>query len=70
MDLSFFIKPILLGLAQGYFCFGYCLPLIFPYFLSIDNLKRSLKLVFYFLFGRLIGYLLFGLIFSLLGKAL
>lgn len=70
MDLSFFIRPILLGLANGYFCFGYCLPVIFPYFLSIDNLKRSLKFIFYFLFGRLIGYLLFGLIFSLLGKTL
>ncbi len=68
MDFGFFIKPILLGLANGYFCFGYCLPAIFPYFLSIENLKRSLKLIFYFLFGRLIGYLLFGLLFSLLGR--
>lgn len=70
MDLSFFIKPILLGLANGYFCFGYCFPAVFPYFLSVENLKRGLKLIFYFLLGRLIGYLLFGLLFSLLGKSL
>ncbi|MEO0087249.1 MAG: sulfite exporter TauE/SafE family protein [candidate division WOR-3 bacterium] len=68
MDLGFFIKPILLGLANGYFCVSYCLPVVFPYLLSIDRLKTSLKLIFYFLFGRLIGYLLFGLLFSLLGK--
>ncbi|MEO0130275.1 MAG: sulfite exporter TauE/SafE family protein [candidate division WOR-3 bacterium] len=70
MDLGFFIKPILLGLANGYFCFGYCFPVVFPYFLSIENLKKSIKLIFYFLLGRLIGYLLFGLLFSLLGKSL
>uniref|UniRef100_A0A7V6CMX4 Urease accessory protein UreH-like transmembrane domain-containing protein n=1 Tax=candidate division WOR-3 bacterium TaxID=2052148 RepID=A0A7V6CMX4_UNCW3 len=67
---SLLFKAVLLGLATGYFCFGYCLPTILPYFLSTDNLKKGIKHIFFFLFGRLFGYLAFGLLFALLGKSL
>uniref|UniRef100_A0A7V3ZUM8 Urease accessory protein UreH-like transmembrane domain-containing protein n=1 Tax=candidate division WOR-3 bacterium TaxID=2052148 RepID=A0A7V3ZUM8_UNCW3 len=63
-------KALLLGLATGYFCLGYCLPTILPYFLSTDNFKKNLKNLLFFLFGRLFGYLSFGFFFALLGKSL
>jgi len=67
---SLLFKALLLGLANGYFCLGYCLPAILPYFLSTANFEKNLKNIFLFLSGRLFGYLSFGLLFALLGKSL
>lgn len=64
------LKAFILGLSTGGFCMGYCAPVLIGLLFSrqeqqwIGNLK-SLGL---FLAGRLIAYLLFGVISFLLGE--
>lgn len=56
------------GLSVGVFCIGLCLPVFLPILLSQPRTtKNSFLIVFEFSLGRLLGYLLFGLIFGWLG---
>ena len=65
-------KALLLGLSTGMFCAGFCVPLVGPLLLSDENrsVRRSASRVGLFLAGRLVAYLLFGLVFGALGGAL
>jgi sulfite exporter TauE/SafE len=65
-------KALLLGLSTGLFCAGFCVPLVGPLLLSNENrsVRRSASRVLLFLAGRLVAYLLFGLVFGALGGAL
>jgi sulfite exporter TauE/SafE len=64
-------KALALGLSTGLLCAGFCLPLLGPVVLSqAGGVRRSLGRVALFLAGRLVAYLLFGIIFGLAGGAL
>lgn len=65
-------RALLLGLSTGMFCAGFCVPLVGPLLLSDENrsVRRSASRVGLFLAGRLVAYLLFGLVFGALGGAL
>lgn len=65
-------KALLLGFSTGLFCAGFCVPLVAPLLLSDENrsIRRSASRVSLFLAGRLVAYLLFGLVFGALGGAL
>jgi sulfite exporter TauE/SafE len=65
-------RALLLGLSTGLFCAGFCVPLVGPLLLADENrsIKRSASRVGLFLAGRLVAYLLFGLVFGGLGGAL
>lgn len=59
------------GLSVGVYCLGLCLPIFLPILLSEKRtLKKSFLVVFEFSLGRLLGYLLFGLIFGWLGQTI
>ncbi len=65
-------KALLLGLSTGLFCAGFCVPLVAPLLLSDGRggLRRSAARGGLFLAGRLVAYLLFGLVFGSLGGVL
>jgi sulfite exporter TauE/SafE len=65
-------RALLLGFSTGVFCAGFCVPLVGPLLLSDENrsVRRSASRVLLFLAGRLVAYLLFGLVFGALGGAL
>jgi sulfite exporter TauE/SafE len=65
-------KALLLGLSTGLFCAGFCVPLVGPLLLSDESrsVRRSASRVLLFLAGRLVAYLLFGLVFGALGGVL
>ncbi len=53
----------LLGLANGTSCLALCAPVLIPFLLSEgDNVRQNLVTLAKFLGGRLLGYLLFGLL--------
>ncbi len=57
------------GLSVGVYCIGTCLPLFVPILLSNKRTpKSSFLLVLEFSLGRLVGYLIFGLIIGYLGE--
>lgn len=57
------MKGFLLGLANGTSCLTLCAPVLVPYLLNEgDNVRRSLVTLGKFLTGRLLGYLVFGLL--------
>ena len=65
-------RALLLGLSTGLFCAGFCVPLVGPLLLADENrsVRRSASRVLLFLAGRLVAYLLFGLVFGALGGIL
>lgn len=64
-------RALALGLSTGLFCAGFCLPLLGPVMLSGQGTAwQSARRVLLFLAGRLVAYLLFGLVFGLMGGAL
>jgi len=65
-------KALLLGLSTGLFCAGFCVPLVGPLLLSDENrsVRRSASRIGLFLAGRLVAYMLFGLVFGALGGAI
>ena len=66
---DYLIQPFLLGISVGIFCFTYCVPFIAPYLVSEKRkLKNNFKILLEFIFGRLVGYLLFGAVFGYLGE--
>jgi sulfite exporter TauE/SafE len=62
----------LLGLSTGAYCLGLCAPALLPYLVSCGttNLRALGRLVAEFLAGRLVAYLLLGLLAVLLGTEL
>ena len=70
MDAEVVVKGLALGLSTGVFCTGFCYPILAPMMFSRDEHKfsRISASVGLFLLGRLIAYLLFGLVFGLLGE--
>jgi sulfite exporter TauE/SafE len=65
-------KALLLGLSTGLFCVGFCVPLVGPLLLSNEErgVRGSAGRVGLFLAGRLIAYILFGIVFGALGGGL
>lgn len=63
------IKPFLLGLSSGLFCFTYCLPFVAPYMVFEERTqKENIKVVLKFILGRLFGYIVFGGLIGYLGE--
>lgn len=64
------LKALTLGFSTGIFCMAYCYPILGPIMLS--NKDRDIRIsaisLGLFLSGRLIAYILFGLLLGLLGK--
>jgi len=63
------IKALTLGFSTGFFCLGYCIPIVGPFMLSKKDstLKGSASALGLFIAGRLIAYIIFGLFVGLLG---
>jgi sulfite exporter TauE/SafE len=65
------VSGFLLGLATGPSCLAFCAPVLVPYLLAEGHgPRRSASLLGFFLLGRLLGYLLFGLAAGLVGSLL
>lgn len=65
------ISGFLTGLSVGVYCLGLCLPIFVPILLAEKReTKESFWLVLQFSLGRLLGYILFGLIAGFLGLAI
>ena len=61
-------QGLLLGLSTGVFCLVTCAPVYVPFVLSEDRkLRRNMLAIGELAMGRLIAYLLFGLIVGILG---
>jgi hypothetical protein len=57
------MQGFFLGLANGTTCLAFCAPVLIPFLLSEGNdIPQNLVTLFMFLGGRLVGYLLFGLL--------
>jgi sulfite exporter TauE/SafE len=69
--LPLLARAAVLGLSTGLFCVGFCVPLLGPVMLGRDHTKLAdtLRALGLFLGGRLVAYLLFGLVFGLVGAA-
>lgn len=66
-----FASGYLAGLSVGVYCLGLCLPVFLPILLSKKkDTKKSFLVVLEFSAGRLLGYLLFGLLFGWLGQTI
>ncbi|KPJ55366.1 hypothetical protein AMJ47_00645 [Parcubacteria bacterium DG_72] len=68
--LEFIISPFLLGLSVGIYCFSYCIPFAASFIVSEQRQKKeNLYIVLKFIFGRFLGYLVFGAVFGYLGQS-
>lgn len=65
-------RALVLGLSTGLFCVGFCVPLLGPIMLARETrtVRQSAASIGLFLAGRLVAYLLFGLVFGSLGGVL
>lgn len=71
MSPAFFIQPVLAGLSVGGFCLSYCFPFLASFMAAQQRqAQTNWLLILYFMLGRLLGYILFGLTFSYLGEKL
>lgn len=70
--LALLTKAAVLGLSTGLFCVGFCVPLVGPVLLGRERtgMRDSLRALGLFLGGRLVAYLLFGIVFGLLGAVI
>lgn len=67
--LAKIVSGYLAGLSVGVYCLGLCLPVFLPILLSQKRTaKKNIFLVLEFSLGRLLGYLVFGLIFGWFGQ--
>ncbi|MCK5708858.1 MAG: sulfite exporter TauE/SafE family protein [Candidatus Aureabacteria bacterium] len=65
------LQSFLLGLTQGLICVGLCFPIMGTYILSKERtLLRTFYVLMVFLLGRFIGYMIFAVFTSLLGRAI
>jgi sulfite exporter TauE/SafE len=56
------MQAFLLGLSNGAVCLAYCAPVLIPYLLGEGKrISRNFAVLIRFLAGRLLGYLLFGI---------
>jgi sulfite exporter TauE/SafE len=63
------MSGFLLGLASGTSCLAFCAPVLVPYLVAeAAGPLRSVPLLARFMFGRLLGYLLFGLFVGVAGS--
>ena len=64
------LSALALGLSLGSLCLGHCLPILAPLMLSRKSatVKDSSVYLGFFLLGKFISYLLFGLIVGALGQ--
>ena len=69
MILSIVGKALVLGFSTGLFCVGFCVPLLGPVMLGREKsgFRDSAGSIGLFMAGRLVAYLLFGLVFGALG---
>lgn len=70
--LALLARAAVLGLSTGLFCVGFCVPLVGPVLLGRERagMRDSLRAMGLFLGGRLVAYLLFGIVFGLLGAVI
>ena len=68
--MDIILKSAALGLSTGIFCFGYCLPALFPLYFGEDSgpLKSRVLMFSKFSAGRLAAYILFGGLIGSLGQ--
>jgi len=65
------MQAFLLGLSNGAVCIAYCAPVLIPYlFGEGKGVRQNFSVVVQFLSGRLLGYLLFGVIAWAVGQSL
>ena len=61
----------LLGLSTGVVCLAYCGPVLIPFMMGEGNtINRNLRSVALFLAGRLVAYVLIGLLAGIIGSTL
>lgn len=61
--------PFLAGLSTGISCLFFCFPFFTPFLVSKERGKKeNIFLILKFLFGRLLGYLVFGGFFGFFGE--
>jgi sulfite exporter TauE/SafE len=67
---NYIIESLLLGLSVGPICLAYCSPILVPLLSSSDSSKISVGsfTLLLFLTGRLIGYILIGIIVGIIGN--
>ncbi len=67
------LQAFLLGLSNGGVCLAYCAPVLVPCLMGgagSYGLRSDAMVVFRFLLGRLLGYLLFGVMAWVMGRSL
>ena len=67
------VEPFLLGLSNGAVCLAYCAPVLVPCLMGgvgASGLRSDSLVVILFLIGRLLGYLLFGVVAWAMGRSL
>lgn len=65
---GFISSGLLLGLSTGMYCLGACLPLLFPYLvMEKRGFKENALMLIEFSLGRLLGYVVIGLLAGLIG---
>lgn len=69
---SLFLRALMLGLSSGASCLGFCLPVALPTIAGDHRtgFKSTTLNLAIFLLGRLIAYLVSGIIFGLLGSTI
>lgn len=67
---NYVVESLLLGLSVGPICLAYCSPIVVPLLSSSDSPKVSVSSVtlVMFLTGRLIGYILVGIVVGIIGN--
>ena len=63
------IQSLLLGFSTGSYCAMYCAPVLIPFVCGTDNItiKKTVKLTSLFLSGRLVTYIVSGIVFASVG---
>ncbi|MCM8770986.1 MAG: sulfite exporter TauE/SafE family protein [Candidatus Omnitrophica bacterium] len=64
------LEGFVLGLSTAGYCLGACMPFLVPYLLAEarPSAWANLKYILEFLFGRLLAYIIFASVMSVLGK--
>jgi sulfite exporter TauE/SafE len=67
---NYIIESLMLGLSVGPVCLAYCSPILVPLLSSSDSPKISVGSItlLLFLFGRLTGYILIGIVVGFIGN--
>ncbi len=66
---EYIISPFLAGLSVGLFCLGYCVPFVAPFMVAEGRSgKKDVSVILKFIFGRFLGYVLFGAVVGFVGE--